>query len=134
MKIIPPFREQDPADPRAPLMMDHVGELRADDAADLAAYLRSGVVVAAVPMALTDVLGEDRHHVPAPHLLTDGEYVWRADLPYYVERYRVGLPADFVRHVSGSKYTISVPPGRVAQIVAEVKRAWKEKRPDVHGG
>lgn len=30
--------------------------------------------------------------------LTDGTWLWRSDLAYYVERYLVGVPADLVEH------------------------------------
>ncbi len=33
---------------------------------------------------------------------SDGVYSWTNDLAYYVDRYNVGLPADFVSHALGS--------------------------------
>jgi hypothetical protein len=31
--------------------------------------------------------------------MTDGTWVWPSDLAFYVERYHVELPTDFVEHV-----------------------------------
>lgn len=31
--------------------------------------------------------------------LTDGKYGWRSDVAYYVDKYNMRLPAEFIKHV-----------------------------------
>lgn len=32
-------------------------------------------------------------------MISDGYWIWRLDLPYYVEKYQIQLDGDFLRHV-----------------------------------
>lgn len=79
--------------------------------AELAAYLRAGVRFRDFPpdeydpeydptAPLRDVLDpRGDATIDAPRaLLTDGVYVWGADLAYYVERYHARLPRAFWHH------------------------------------
>ena len=34
-------------------------------------------------------------------VLTDGEYIWKNDLPYYVDKYNIKLPQSFIEKVIG---------------------------------
>lgn len=34
------------------------------------------------------------------YVLTDGEYVWKSDLPYYVDKYNIELPKNFIEKVT----------------------------------
>jgi hypothetical protein len=51
--------------------------------------------------------------------MSDGDWVWRQDLAYFVERYRIRLPEEFLRHVR------SVPTGRVAESSVDVGELWE---------
>jgi hypothetical protein len=78
----------------------------------LATYLDSGHLFRrAVPLSVThafmdppagdstyDRLADDSIDIGPPHLLTDGVYVWPADLPYYLRTYHVRLPRAFIVH------------------------------------
>jgi hypothetical protein len=63
----------------------------------LVTYLRRGSVLAAAngPLA-DDLLDPSARHVIAQDLLTDGRWLWPAELAYYVERYHVRLHEEFV--------------------------------------
>lgn len=69
------------------------------DVAAVAQYLRSGESVAESPGILRDVLTGAR--IPERlSYLTDGKYAWRSDLAYYVEKYNLRLPEDFLNSIN----------------------------------
>lgn len=88
-----------------------IAETPQEAEAELAAYLRAGVWFRDFPpdeydpeydptAPLRDVLdprGDAMIEAPRA-LLTDGVYVWGADLAYYVERYHARLPRAFWHH------------------------------------
>jgi hypothetical protein len=41
-----------------------------------------------------------------PHALTDGTYVWPADLPYYLRRYHLRLPTAALIHIQRQEYRV----------------------------
>ncbi len=41
-----------------------------------------------------------------PHILTDGEWEWPGDLPYYLEEYHVSLEREFLDRVRGNGYRV----------------------------
>ncbi len=54
-----------------------------------------------------DWLAEDPEVVIGPpHVLTDGAYVWPADLPHYVRNYHVRLPNHFVIHMRRNDFQV----------------------------
>jgi hypothetical protein len=67
----------------------------------IAAYLAAGHVLIATPGLVKDVLKDARDSatpIGPPHYLTDGRYVWPADVVYYVRTYNLRLPVAFVEH------------------------------------
>ena len=64
----------------------------------LVSYLKKGKPFAAASAINKDVLSGER--IPGELLmLTDGVYEWRSDLVYYIEKYNLKLPDDFIKHV-----------------------------------
>ena len=37
--------------------------------------------------------------IEAPHVFTDGQWLWTADTLYFVEKYHIEPPADFVKRM-----------------------------------
>ena len=65
---------------------------------EIVEYLKNGKVEAAVVAKARDVL--TGKHIPMEWLsMTDGEYAWETNLIYYVEKYNLLLPDEFVKHV-----------------------------------
>ncbi len=50
----------------------------------------------------------DDEHAPIGQLniLTDGDWAWPSDLSYYVDKYAVELPGDFVRNAAGRSWVV----------------------------
>ena len=79
-------------------------ESAAPDEERIAAYLDAGHLYIAATGFVEDWFADDEIMIGAPHLLTDGVYVWPADLPYYVRNYHVRLPKAFMIHVANNGY------------------------------
>ena len=68
------------------------------DDAMIAAYLDAGRVYRRATGNAFDIFDGSEPITP-PHLLTDGTYIWPADLAYYVRTHHAQLPRAFVIHV-----------------------------------
>ena len=74
------------------------GLFSAATAGIVAEYLRSGVPVFDVMQSTIDPFDSSKSINGGPSLYTDGVWVWRNDLAYFVENYHVLLPSDFLSH------------------------------------
>jgi len=72
--------------------------------ARIAAYLRAAPILLHALGPVTDVLDPKGDYICAPNIHTDGTYAWPEDLAYYVERYHVALPAEFLAHLAAAKW------------------------------
>jgi hypothetical protein len=81
----------------------------ADEDAGLVNYLNSGTVLRDRLGTVPDVLGAEGTHVGELQVLTDGRWVWRSDLAYYVRWYHVLLEPRFRAHVGAHGSTCSEP-------------------------
>ena len=61
-------------------------------------YMRKGHIDAVAPARLRDVINPE-NKIPDLFLMSDGTYGWRSDVIYYVEKYDMALPDEFVQHV-----------------------------------
>lgn len=61
-------------------------------------YMKTAPVISAAAAAMRDVLTEE---FTGRELLvhSDGEYLWRSDATYYVEKYDMELPQEFIQHI-----------------------------------
>lgn len=82
------------------MQVQPVGE---PDEARIVEYLDVGHRITAVMEAGVDVLtgSVHRHTSGCSSLVTDGEWMWRADFAHYLETYHVPLPAAFTARVRG---------------------------------
>ncbi len=63
-------------------------------------YLRRGKVIANAAATVRDVLNPDiRLNL---FLMSDGKYEWRSDVIYYVDKYDMELPNEFIQHALNS--------------------------------
>jgi len=70
-------------------------------------YLKAGHILLDVPETSVDAVTGRAQIVGAPSLLTDGVWLWRLDLAYYVERYHIELPREFVEHVVSRGFRVT---------------------------
>jgi hypothetical protein len=69
-------------------------------------YLREGYVLAACGNFVKDVVCPEKGIVGAPDDITDGVWIWPADLVYYVENYGLLLDDVFVKYMSEHAWTV----------------------------
>lgn len=62
------------------------------------AYMRNCKIEAVSPAIVTDLI-DKKSKIPELYTMTDGKYAWRSDVIYYVEKYDMELPEEFIQHV-----------------------------------
>lgn len=71
----------------------------------IAEYLEAGHVYMATPGVTHDAL-DPATQIGPPHLLTDGRFIWPADLAYYVRTYHVRLDGELLEHMMASGWEV----------------------------
>lgn len=61
-------------------------------------YMKNSEIIAASPAIITDVVN-NKNKISELYIMTDGTYEWRSDVIYYVEKYDMELPEDFIKHI-----------------------------------
>jgi hypothetical protein len=69
-------------------------------------YLRAGKVLMMAPGVVSDVLDPSKGIITSLSIVTDGRFAWRSDLAYYVERYHLALPNNFVAHMRDNGWAV----------------------------
>jgi hypothetical protein len=82
------------------LMSDTAGENEAEQVH----YLENGAVFIACAGVVKDVLNSSNGVIGSPHILTDGVWAWPKDLAYYVQKYHVKLPDEFIQHMKNNRW------------------------------
>ncbi len=100
------YRELRGGKPHEPSLRDAVQTVATPDAANMLRYLNAGQLLIATAGVVSDVLDPKCGIIGAPHILTDGTYVWPAILAHYVERHHVRLPGEFVSHMVTNRWTV----------------------------
>ncbi|WP_051156297.1 hypothetical protein [Herbaspirillum huttiense] len=101
MKVIGLFKEVIPgANQTAAGLTDIAGKLSKFEVISVLEYLKSGVAVFDVMGADRDPLNQSVVISGAASLLSDGYWIWRLDLGYYVEKYQIQLDHDFLEQVA----------------------------------
>ena len=98
------FRELRHGDPQGPSLRETQGALSAEKCEAAAHYLEVAPTLAATPGYVGDVLDPSNTMIGSPDLKTDGDWMWPADLAYYVRRYQVALPESFLLHMQSMNW------------------------------
>ncbi|MFC5941906.1 hypothetical protein ABUL04_16690 [Micromonospora harpali] len=125
MRTVGFFRElgPDPVEVYADSIHAHLAPEPLPDADRVTDYLRDGHGLIDVMGAELDVLGSGRHLVGGASVMTDGEWLWRDDLRFYVTTYHVRLPEDFLASIRANDYR--VPQLRIEDLRAAGKEAMR---------
>lgn len=67
-------------------------------------YLRGGRQLLAIPGLSRNLLNPEKEIIGPPHVFSDGEWVWTADAIFYVEKYHIGVPADFLYRMEHQRW------------------------------
>ncbi|MFI5929592.1 hypothetical protein ACIA3K_26960 [Micromonospora sp. NPDC051543] len=117
------FRELGPvrsAEPQESIL-DSVADEELPDLTQVVAYLKSGHVLIDVMDVADDAFDSTRQVMNGSTVVTDGDWLWRKDLAYYVGRHRIALPQDFLALIRERDYV--VPPRGVPELTACSRQA-----------
>ncbi|MFF8268945.1 hypothetical protein ACF059_16330 [Streptomyces sp. NPDC016562] len=87
-------------------LRDLVRESGEPDESALLEYLDEGHEILSIMGSVNDALGSDERILGGDNILTDGEWVWRGDLGFYVATYHVSLPDEFLQQVRARRYVM----------------------------
>jgi hypothetical protein len=85
------------------LLQQPTGVLSEVDADRIATYLENCPMLGASP-GLVYSLFHDGEIAGSGSVMTDGEWAWEDTMAYYVRRYRISPPIDFVRRIHDKGY------------------------------
>ena len=100
------YNEMPHAESSDPSIKDNIGMQMANKD-HICRYLRNGIVLAACGEVVTDVLHPENGVIGTPDDVTDGKWIWPAELVYYVEKYDLKLDDAFVDYMMKNNWTIS---------------------------
>lgn len=83
-----------------PSLAESVGKLPADQRHRAAQYLSGGSVLATTGMMVDDWFDKQANAIAPRETRTDGVWLWSGDLAYYVRKYGVALPPEFLSHMA----------------------------------
>ncbi|MFF3518677.1 hypothetical protein [Streptomyces sp. NPDC002573] len=101
---------------------DFVREAPEPDEQRILAYLKAGHEILSVMGKSDDVLGSGEQILGGDSLFTDGAWVWRGDLRFYLHGYHVALPVEFLQSIRATNYARPhLQPERVDEICDAVR-------------
>jgi hypothetical protein len=100
-------------------IVDSVGDGPLEDVASVLSYLQAGLPLIDMMDIENDVFDPERQIMNGATILTDGEWLWRQDLAYYVRYHDVLLPPDFLALIRSRDYLVPVVDEPVLVALAE---------------
>ncbi|MEU8215607.1 hypothetical protein AB0C47_07545 [Micromonospora taraxaci] len=100
------------------------GSVAAEELPDLTqvvSYLNSGHVLIDMMDVADDAFDPARQVMNGSTVMTDGDWLWRKDLAYYVQRHRVAVPEAFLALIRERDYV--VPSRSVPELTACSRQA-----------
>ena len=76
------------------------------DLAQVVAYLNSGHVLIDMMDIANDPFDPTRQILSGSTVLTDGDWLWREDFAYFVQRHRVAVPKDLLALIRQRDYVV----------------------------
>ncbi|MEU6075880.1 hypothetical protein [Micromonospora sp. NPDC047074] len=104
-------------------IFDNVSAVELPDVDEVVRYLRAGYVLIDMMDLADDPFDPARQVMNGSTIRTDGDWLWRDDLAYYVHRHRVTLPEDFLALIRERRY---VMPHRDEELLRECSLVAEE--------
>ncbi|MEV0266266.1 hypothetical protein AB0I49_33665 [Streptomyces sp. NPDC050617] len=73
-------------------------------------YLDAGHPILDIMEMTVDVIERAFQTPGGSSILTDGSFIWRADLSAYIKHYSIRLPKEFLEFMSKNHYEMPTPP------------------------
>lgn len=106
LKRVGYFHEMRRGDARGPSLLEARQAQAGADDVRIVKYLDAGNIYIATPGPSIDVLDSKKPKIASAHVMTDGVYSWPGDLGYYVHKYHVRLPTEFVAHMASNNWAV----------------------------
>ena len=103
LKRIGFFKELSYGDPEAASIVESKNKLDRNLVENIVTYLDSGVLFTASTGLSRDFF-DNKVTIGTLGVLTDGHWAWSTDLSYYVRKFKVALPADFLEYMENNKW------------------------------
>jgi hypothetical protein len=71
---------------------------------EIVQYLENGYEFLMSLGVAKDLLDPQHKIIGIPNVLTDGQWAWTSDVSYYVQKYHIVLPEEFVRHMAENNW------------------------------
>ena len=97
LKTVGYYREMPLGLEQNPSIKEFINLENPDQVEAICQYLRNGTLLIASFGLTTDVIDPEKGISGTPSAYTDGTWVWPGDLVYYVEKYLLKLPEDFIQ-------------------------------------
>lgn len=101
------FRELRHGDEDGASLKELINHISQKNESKIISYLNQGKLFITCLGINRDVLDRSSPFISPPHILTDGFWTWPNDLPYYIEKYHVRLPDEFISHMQSKNWIIS---------------------------
>jgi hypothetical protein len=83
-------------DLRKAQLSELICESEHEQKANILNYLRGGEPMIMIAGIARDPFDAKHPIIGSPHVLTDGTWAWSADVAYYVDKYNLQIPREFV--------------------------------------
>ncbi|MGE5329546.1 MAG: hypothetical protein ACM3KR_08570 [Deltaproteobacteria bacterium] len=94
------FRELPHGNKAGQSLAENVSDIPHENEEAIINYLKRGAVLFASPGIMFDILDvENERIINDCNIYTDGVWMWCGDLSYYVSRYHVKLPEEFIENI-----------------------------------
>ncbi|MER7175637.1 hypothetical protein [Streptomyces mesophilus] len=104
---------------------DHLSPGPYEDEQQVLRYLRAGHLLFSAMGSSQDVLGSGRSVLGGDSVYSDGEWMWRGDLWFYVRTHHLTLPDEFLREIREAGYFMTPEDtDRLAALSAYVADRW----------
>ena len=90
------YKEMPHATKATESIYDHINKEKQENVDNICRYLESGVEFIVSPGKVEDVIKPENGTAGSPSTFTDGIWCWPGDLSYYVRKYRLKLPDEFI--------------------------------------
>lgn len=129
MKVIGLFKELEPkTKSKLPSIFDASYKLHPEVAQKISNYLKNGTVVIDVIGFSSDPFhkfSSDRYAIQTyDSIASDGRWIWRMDLAYYVEKYRVQIEEDVIKHILYSPLPL-IPESTILSQIEEISQIYQ---------
>lgn len=125
MKIADFFQELWPPSFGEPAgsLRDSLASTPYEDSIKITEYLLAGHAIFSVMGSSEDVLGSGQTILGGDSVYSDGEWLWRGDLWFYLRTHHVALPEEFLAQIRGGDYLM--PAENEPQLVELAKHVQK---------